>query len=336
MKTFMRSTVLTSIAILFILGGTTAAFADTNNYNNNYNNNTGQAISTTMVGGVLNLGSQYYSVRGGQVAFAMIAGQTVNPTTATIQYNFMASQDGLTTKGSANLNFAGTTTGGATVSVSGTFSISSNVPAAELPLGCSSNCQSVLPFFFVGTSTSVQVTIAGSTQTVPETLQIESPYFNPWGAPIVLASADNSIVIAATYTQGSIVWAGTKVGGAMFGTLGTSQTSGVFNMTSNEYENLVTGNAMDAGSISFSSMTPSSMNANGYYYGSSTIPTTNTSDCSAATGIPGTCTETGFTSTGKFSMGSISGGYTTTWGIPALGFSSSVTATMSQSGNYQR
>jgi hypothetical protein len=216
--------------------------------------------------------------------------------------------------------------------VRGTFDVNSNVPAAVLPIGCTTNCQSELPFFFLGTSSNVRMTVAGSTQTVPETMQIESPYFNPWGAPIVLASTDSAIVIAATYTTGNIIWSGTKVGGAMFGTLGTTQTSGAFNMTSSEFENLVTGNSFDAGTISFSSMTSSSLNARGFYTGTSTIPTTGTSDCSVQTGIPGTCTETGFQSIGQFTMSGISGSYNTMWGVPALGFSSTVSATVSPSG----
>jgi len=228
------------------------------------------------------------------------------------------------------------------------------IPAAELPVGCTTACTSALPFFFIGTS-NVQVTMAGTTQTVPETMQIESPYFNPFGAPIVLASADNAIVIAATYTRGTIAWTGTQFAGQIVGLLGTTQVSGVFNMTSSEHENLVTGTANDKGTMSFNSMTPSSLSVKGTYTGSSTIPTTNTSDCSFLTGIPGTCTETGFQSTGKFWMSqssptasdhesghssgsngnsqSISGSYSGTWGVPALGCLTSITATVSQTSN---
>jgi hypothetical protein len=323
MKTIIRRTALTSIAILFLLGGTSAAFASSS-----------QTLSATMIGGVSNLGTQVYSVNGGQTAFAMIAGQSINASTANLRYDLMVTQYGLNTRGFATLHFSGTTTGGANVSVSGTFNINSIVPAAELPLGCTTNCQSALPFFFLGTSSNVQMTVAGATQTVSETMQIESPYFNPFGAPIVLASTDNSIIIAATYTKGSIMWAGTNVGGVMVGTLGTTKTSGTFNMTSGELENLVTGNSIDAGTISFSSMTQSSLDAKGFYVGTSTIPTTGTSDCSAMTGIPGTCTETGFQSIGQFTMSGITGSYNTMWGVPALGFSSSVSATVSQHNTY--
>jgi hypothetical protein len=324
MKTIIRRTVLTSIAILFLLGGANAAFASNS-----------QTLTTTVIGGVSNLGTQTYHVKGGQTAFAMIAGQMIDPTTANLKYSMTVTQDGLTTDGSATLRFSGMTTGGANVSVSGTFDINSIVPAAELPMGCSTNCQSALPFFFLGTSSHVRMTVAGATQIVSETMQIESPYFNPWGAPIVLASMDNSIVIAATYTKGDIKWTGTTVGGAMLGTLGTTTASGMFNMTSNESENLVTGNSTDRGTISFSSMTPSSLNAKGHYVGTSTIPTTGTSDCSVLTGIPGTCTETGFQSTGQFTMSGISGSYNTSWGVPALGFSASVSATVPQNSHGQ-
>jgi hypothetical protein len=323
MKMYIRGTALTSIAILVLLSGTSAVFASPQTQTHS------QTLSANMVGGVVNLGTQVYTVSGGQVGYAAIAGQTVNPATANLQYGFIATQNGLNTRGSANIRLTATTTTGTPVSVSGYFTISSMVPAAELPVGCSSNCQSALPFFFIATSQNVQITVGTSTQTVPETLQIESPYFNPWGAPIVLASADNSIIIAATYNQGSILWAGTTVGGELIGTLGKTQASGQFNMTSGELENLVTGNALDAGTITFSSMTPSSLDSKGLYAGSSTIPTTGTSDCSAITGIPGTCTETGFQSIGKFTMNGISGSYSTTWGVPALGFSSSVSATVS-------
>jgi hypothetical protein len=317
MKTILRRTVLTSIAILFLLGGANAAFASNS-----------QTLSSTVIGGVSNLGTQVYHVKGGQTVFAMIAGQMIDPSTASLKYSLTVTQNGLTTEGSATLHFSGMTTGGANVSVKGTFDVDSIVPAAMLPMGCTTNCQSALPFFFLGTSSNVRMTVAGTTQTVPETMQIESPYFNPWGAPIVLASLDSSIVIAATYTPGDIKWTGTTVGGAMLGTLGTTQASGMFNMTSSESENLVTGNSTDKGTISFSSMTPSSLNVKGHYVGTSTIPTTGTSDCSAMTGMPGTCTETGFQSIGQFTMSGISGSYNTSWGVPALGFSASLTGTV--------
>ncbi len=326
MKTLIRRTALTSIAILFLLGGTTAAFAD----NNQHDAQASQTLTGTMIGAVLNLGTQTYSVSGGTVAAAYIGGQPVDPTTATIKYSFFATQKGFTTKGFAHIDFSGMTATGS-VSVEGNFNINNTLPAAAVPLGCTTTCNSELPYNFLGSSSNVQVTVGGSTQTVTETMQFESPYWNPFGAPIVLASTDNSIIIAATYTRGTIVWKGTQVGGTIAGLLGTTPASGSYTLTSGEVENLVNGSAIDAGQIQFSSMTPSSLNARGFYGGNSSIPTSPTVDCSPA-GLPGTCTATGFLSTGKFRMGGITGSYSTNWGIPALQPTSTLTAQVSQHG----
>ena len=334
MKTSIRRAGLASIALLILLSGATAAFADEGGHGNGHQSKT-QALNATMTGGVANFGNQYYYVSGGQVAFAMIAGHPLDPASATVQYSFLASQTGLSTQGFAKVQFSGTTVTGDSVSVTGTFTINGMIPAVQYPQGCTTDCQSALPFFFLASSPNVQLTVGTSTQTVAETLQIESPYFNPWGAPIVLASTDSSIVIAATYTKGSILWAGTSLVGTIAGTLDTTAVSGAFSMTNVEYENLVAGTASDSGSITYSSMTPSSLNANGHYTGTSTIPTTGTSDCSAVTGIPGTCTATGFQSAGGFtftgdSNPTIVGTYSTAWGSSALAFVSSVSATVSQ------
>jgi len=320
MKAFVWRTALTSIAILFLLGGTTAAFA------NSTSTWTTRPLSLSVpVGGVTNFGNQVYTVNGGQVAYAEIAGQTLNPG-ATIRYNFMATQTGMTTKGFASLRLTGTTVtnaGDVPVSVSGKFHINSNVPGAVVG-------QSEVPFFFLTSTSNVQVTVGGSTQTLPETLDIESPYFNPFGAPIVLVSPDGAIVIAATYTQGTILWMGSQVTGALVGSLGNGQASGTLSLTTHEIENLVEGTSADSGTVTFSGMTPSSLDASGSYTGNSIIPTTGGIDCTSITKIPGTCTETGFQSTGKFRADGISGKYTTTWPAPALEFSSTITATVTQ------
>ena len=340
MKTFIRSTILTSIAILFLLGGTTAAFA-----NSNQQQMQTQPLSLNVpIGGVTNLGTQVYTVSGGQVAYAEVGGNALNPG-ASLQYNFVATQNGMNTKGYASISLSGTTSvGGANVpiSMSSRFTINGAVPGAVIG-------QSELPFVFTTSTSNVQVTVAGSTQTIPESLNIESPYFNPWGGPIVMGSTDQAIVIVATYTQGTILWAGTQVTGPMTGTLGTSTSvAGTLSLTSGELENLVAGTAFDAGTITFSGMTPASLNVNGVYTGSDTIPypvgtsgyqigpqgvptgTPAPWDCSPYFGIPGTCTETGFQSMGKFKAQSMSGTYVTSWAVPAVYFTSTITATVLQ------
>ena len=327
-KTLPRRTSLTSMAILLLLSGATAAFADEGGHKNQ-----AQAFNATMTGGVANFGTQYYYVNGGQLAYAAIAGQTLDPASTIIQYSFFAKQDGLSTSGYAKVQLAGTTANGTAVSLSGSFTINGMAPAVEFPLGCSTNCQSALPSVFLASSPNVQVTVGTSTQTETETLQIESPYFNPWGAPLVLASADYSVVIAATYTQGTILWAGTTLVGTIAGALGSTPASGAFSMTTNELENMVTGTSTDAGSVTYSGMTPSVLNSKGQFTGTSTIPApTVGSDCSATTGIPGTCTLTGFQSTGSFTTkgpSSMTGTYSTLWGASALSFATSVTAKVS-------
>lgn len=316
MKTYVRRTALTSIALLFLLGGTSAAFATSP-----------QTLNMSVpVGGVTNLGTQVYNVSGGTVGYAEVLGQTIDPG-ATLQYNLVATQTGLRTQGYASINLVGTT-GGVPITMRGIFNIVTSVPGAVIG-------NSEVPFYFVTDTSNVQVTIGGQAQTIPESINIENPYFNPFGAPIVIGSNDGYIGIVATYDQGNILWIGSQVTGALVGTLGSTHVSGTATLNSGELENLVTGQAIDAGTITFSGMTPSSLNANGLYTGKSTIPAPGpNSDCSSyTTGIEGTCTITGFQSTGSFTAGPISGSYSTTWGAPAVTFTTTITATVAQIGN---
>jgi len=316
MKTSIRRTALTSIAILLLLGGTTAAFADSP-----------QSLNATMTGAVTNLGTQTYSVGGGQVVYAYIGGQPIDPNTGTIQYFLFATQSGVTTEGWASVHFSATV-GGTPVSVSGSFQIGGADMGAGLPAGCTTTCQEILPFDFMGSS-NVHFTMGPTTQS--ETLVVESPYWNPYGGPIYLVSPDQQIAIAATYTQGSILWSGAQTGGAITGTFNGYPVSGTFTQTSSEYENLVTGTAADAGTIQFSTNVPA-LNARGFYTGTDTTPQAGSKDCSQAM-LPYTCTETGFQSNGNFRAGGMSGTYSTSWGVPAYLFSSTVLATVSQSGH---
>jgi len=284
-----------------------------------------------MTGAVTNLGTQTYSVGGGQVVYAMIDGTPIDANSGTIQYFLFATQSGVTTEGFANVHFTATV-GGTHVSVSGSFQINGADMGAGLPANCSTaagNCQEILPFDFIGTS-NVQFTIG--TQTQSETLIVESPYWNPFGGPIYLVSPDQQVVIVATYTIGTILWNGAQTGGYITGTFNGSPVSGTFTQTSSEYENLVAGTAVDAGTIQFNTNVPA-LNARGFFTGSDTIPTAGSYDCSADTGLPSTCTMTGFQSNGNFRAGGMTGTYSTTWGVPAYAFSSTVLATIAQSGH---
>ncbi|MGH9919923.1 MAG: hypothetical protein ACRD6W_13800, partial [Nitrososphaerales archaeon] len=95
----MRSTLLTSIAILFLMGGTTSAFA----YDGQHQPQTQSLSLSVPIGGVTNLGTQVYTVSGGQVAYAEIGGDALNPG-ANLEYNFVATQNGMNTRGYASIS----------------------------------------------------------------------------------------------------------------------------------------------------------------------------------------------------------------------------------------
>ncbi len=317
MKISVSRTVLTSLAIAMLLGGTTAAFAATPT----------QTLNASMQGAVTNLGNQTYAYSGGQVVYAYIGGQPLDTNTGSIRFSVFANQNGMNTNGFGNIQFSGTVSG-MQVSVTGTFGINGEDMGAGLPANCTTTCTEVLPFDFIGSS-NVRMTMGG--QSVPETLVVESPYWNPYGGPIYLVSPDSAIVIVATYTQATILWTGAQTGGYISGTLGSNPVSGTFSQTSIENENLVTGTATDTGTIQFNTNI-ASLNSRGTYSGSDYIPSAGSSDCSPAT-LPYTCTLTGFQSNGNFRAPGMSGTYSTSWGVPAYGFTSTVSATVGQTGS---
>lgn len=257
-----------------------------------------------------------------------------------------------------------------------------------IPLGCSSaaTCNSFIPAFFAAAG-SVQVTVSagpGAPHSPPSSFQaemlLESPYLNPWGAPILITSADClesggascAIALAATYKVGTIDWSGSQVAGMMQGSLvsGGSVTpvSGTLTLTTNEHEDLVAGTTTDTGTMTFlgfaSGVSATPLTLSGPYHGTSLIPspaapsnspanqacalevatfgTPCAMDCSSMFGLPvtGVCTVTGFQSTGQFDLQSqplppvkgqphqphfsLTGTYSTTWSVPAIGFVSMV------------
>jgi hypothetical protein len=368
MKIRRLATDAAALALVIVLMGSGTAFAA----------NATPLSLTVPVGTVLNAGDQHYTVDNGPGAtwYAMVDGYYIDQTSGQLQYTLTADVHGVDAGGNAHIQLTGlavsTTTGATTpIDVEGQIRISSMLNPVYMPLGCTpppsppapqdrpphdtpNACNSAIPSFFQG-NTNLQVTL-GSTQPSPhedgtpqqkQTMMLESPYLNPFGMPIIIASADGSVTIVTTYSVGTIQWTNTRVGGA-FGpgsVFGTTPVTGNFNLTSTENENLVTGVATDHGQMYFQNMAPSSLDARGVYKGTSTIPTAGSIDCSSTTGIPGTCTETGFQSSGQFTLQpqpaphsedegaqprySITGTYSTTWTVPALTFSSTTTATVS-------
>ncbi len=347
-----RRTALVATALLLLLGSN-AAFADPKG------TATSQPLSFTVgspqapIGTVLDLGDQKYVVSGGQVVTAMIGGVPLDPG-ATLRFSLNAEVEGIMATGSANFKLQGTQEG-QQVSVSGTFPINPllTMTLASVMPGPSGTCSgkavkscSELPTFFVGTAV-VQTKVGDPTNVSKTTMELENPYLNPFGAPIVLTSADGSIFIVTTYDVGTIHWRGSQVQGPITGTLGTStQVTGMLSLNSSETEDLVAGTAVDHGTIAFDSMTPAMLNTQGppgKYNGTSSIPTPNPLfDCTSAIGFPflssagiSVCVQTGFNSSGQYSVKSngaeqvtIAGQYITTWTTPALAFWTASTATV--------
>jgi len=348
----------TAFALLLLLGGN-VAFASSPS----------KTLGITIGGNVQDAGDQKYKISGGSLVSATILGQTlvtaaIPATTApTITYNVRAEAVGLTANGVAQYQITGWTAAGTQVQAQGRAQIVGML-SQSLPLGCTTACTSGIPAFFVGVAVT-NITIGASPmQQISSTMLFESPYFNPWGSPIMIVSTDGAIVVAATYTKATLDWKGTSVSGTLKGSLGNTAVSGAMTLSSNEHEDFVSGvTTYDNGTMSFANMSPVSLNVQGTYQGTSTIPRPGTfacamvqwlysnpctQDCSAYFGsmglpvIPGTCTQTGFQSSGTFSLQgqansqggppstTISGYYATTWSSPALGFFSLATATVTQ------
>jgi hypothetical protein len=301
-----------------------------------------QQLNFTMSGAIIDAGRHMYTSEGGQAVYASIMGQLVDVGTSSFNYRIRANVDGLSANGIASFELTGTTVGGEAITVEGSMHVHGAQPVAAetFPLGCTTTCTSEIVAFYTGVA-SVEVTIGSSTQDVSLPFEIESAFLNPFGGPIILASADSptspSILIATTYTQADIHWIDVTTGGTVSGTLNGTPFSGSFTTTAKaKDENLLLGTETESGSLTLSNVNLPSLDLSGGYSGTSTIPTAGTVDCSAITGVPGTCTLTGFTSQGTFSIwdheGSAVGTYQDSWGSPppippALGFTGVATAT---------
>lgn len=350
---------LAAMAVLALLG-TNAVLADSNW-------GTSRAFTFTVgtpsapAGSVLDFGDQTYNASGGVVVLPLteIEGQPL--TAATIHFSLSAEVKGLKAMGVVRFDLEGKS-GSQAVSVTGEYGINNTETSTQanaiiisltgVPCtGKAAKACSELPLSFIGNA-KVQVKVgSAASQTLKETVLTENPYLNPFGNPIVIASTDSAIVIVTTYTRGTIMWSGSRVTGAItsgaFGSASAKETvTGTLSLNSTEYEHLVAGTATDNGIVALTGMSPSIMDAAGNFTGSSVIPTAGELDCSPLFGFPsfppgqGVCTETGFNSTGQYTMSNhgcdgqshckvtITGQYATTWTIPALSFSTVSTGTL--------
>jgi len=330
----MRRLALTSVAaLLFVMPLIQSAHAATSS--------DPQQLSLSMSGTIVNSGKYDYTQSGGQVFFASILGQALDPTT-TIQYKVHVEADGLTVKGESELKLSGETVDGMSVSVHANFKITGMVPAETFPLGCTTDCNSAIAAFYLGNA-SLDIKIGNSHTHVTLPMSLESAFINPFGGPLILTSMDGanpSVFIVATYGAADIHWFGVQLAGAVAGTLNGEQVTGAFNMISSaKDEDLFAGTESETGEITFTGMTIPMLDVAGSYTGSSVIPSTGTVDCSSLTGVPGTCTLTGFQSSGQFSASqsnvAVQGTYDNQWGSPppvppALTFEGTATSTVTQ------
>jgi hypothetical protein len=313
-----------------------------------------QTLSFSAFGGVVGAGNQNYVIQqSGQALMASMAGYNFNPTQPVqFSYYLSASVNGLSASGVALFDLTASLVGGGTVSIMGFAPINSQIPALCLPSGstsgvCAPGDTSSIPAFFVSSNTMllIMTNVNGhnSMQTESLPMLFESAYMNPFGAPIVLGSADGfaTMLVITPYSTGTVTWHGVFTEAEVMGTYGTTSVSGGLVQVTSEHENLVTGTATDHGTMTLANMVDSNGNpvgvldASGSFSGTSVTPMQGGVDCSTSIGFPagsGVCTMYGFNSMGSFNLSGsqsmISGSYSTVWGIPAFTFTATATGTV--------
>jgi len=287
-----------------------------------------QPLSLTLQGMITNAGNQNYALSGGQLVLGSLFGHSL--TSAKVSFSLVAMVHGLqSVSGWGSLQIG--------EGFSARILITNAIPAAIFPITVTSptsysncdpktqKCNSEIPLFFTGIA-SVQSKAGSSPVQIP--IAIESPYWNPFGGPIVITSLDSttspSIFLVVSYSSATIYWAGVQLQGEVAGALGTGSVSGYYSQTVSSWENLVSASESDWGSITFAGMSNPILNANGRLLGHTTFSLAGSFDCAPEFGLPeGTCTATGATSDGSFWMiggqdSFISGTYHTVWSVPSL------------------
>jgi hypothetical protein len=304
-----------------------------------------QPLALTMIGGINSVGGQNYVLnQDGSVAYASIHGLTISPAGSHLDYSLYAHVDGLSATGHASIHFVGTTAHGQKIELDGQVAIRGMVPAEPFK-------GSAIPSAFLGVL-SGSGSIGGSSRSFSVPVSLESPFINPFGAPIVVTSLDaaNSIVLVSGYQAAKIMYSNVQVLTlSVTGNVGTTPvTAGNAALTTWAVEDLYSGIETEVGTISFYHMTPGFLDSSGHYAGKSIIPSASnclttygftpcTFDCTPdlplLLGAPtlnmaplpgGLCTVTGFISSGAFQTHGahvqISGNYVTVWDIPAVTF----------------
>ena len=296
----------------------------------------GQQLVGTLSGQLISAGTQAYEQKGGRAVAGEILGSPLDPNRTSLTYSLDASLTGLNVSGGLSIELTGWTLTGVPTHISGRGVIMDMIPALQLPIGCdgkAARCTSAIAAFFTGLA-NLSLSEGAERQNLTAPFVFESAYLNPFGSPL-LFELNHSTWITATYTDGKITWSGVVVGGSVAASLGSTPVDGAFTQISRAEENLVTGNESETGRITFTGMTPSSLNSVGQFSGTSKIPS-GVTICPAMQGVPflmpsDTCAETGLSSKGNFSTssqtGKLSGSYVIEWPAPAFTFEGAITAT---------
>jgi hypothetical protein len=344
-----------TLLVVAVLAISTPAYADQKQSN----------LTLTFNGAILSSGTQSYSHDGGKLVLGTWLGNPIDPSKANLDYSLNAHITGLAAKGEADFTFTVKGADGSSTKVTGDAPISGMIPAEAFPLDCNLGvepCTSGVPGVFTGqAAVTVQTCHSGNDQssnqgpkssdghgsdhgdkgcskashlTLP--MEFESAFLNPFGGPIFMLSQGGEIFVESTYAESRVTWTGIQLGGSATGTLAGSPVSGGFAMKVSAVEDLKAGTEVEHGTIALFGMNPPNLNAAGHFDGKSTIPQPG-SPCPLPPPPfqpfpPGTCQLTGFQSSGDFSMdassgGSIKGTYSTAWDVPAVTFTSSVSAT---------
>ncbi|MEM3267182.1 MAG: hypothetical protein QXR69_00655 [Conexivisphaerales archaeon] len=319
---------------LFSLATPVTIHADSNWQKVANDNGKQNSLSLTLTGQIVSAGEQrwYQSASQNDALYAHFNGQQVS--ISSFHYSLKAKVDGLSAEGMLALTFYGSVDG-QTVSVTGgpvvAMIAGECFPSLSTPSNgaCQPSDTSAIPVFFVAAG---KITYSGST--IPVELIVELGFLNPYKAPLVISTWDGAFVLVSSYDRSQVVWHNVHLAGNLVGSLGSEAVSGSFVQTTNAIENFVTGKENESGSIAFTGMSDSALNGQGRYTGTSIIPTANEIDCSAITGIPGTCTLTGFNSSGSFTIqteqSTITGKYNVTWSVPAVAFTGSISAMVAE------
>ena len=355
----MKPEKIVAAGILCLLFLATPVFASSGNSKQS------QPLSLTLQGMITNAGNQHYDFSGGNLVQGVLFGHGLS--SAQVSFNLDATVRGLqTVTGSGSLQVSsadghgndGGHTGGQADSNSGdsaasnfrvSITITGAIPAAIFPITLTSptsysncdpqtqKCNSEIPLLFTGFATFGSVAGNGPNR-IP--IAIESPYWNPFGGPILITSLDSttapSIFLVVSYNSATIDWVGVQLQGAIGGTFGTETVTGFYGQGVNSHEDLVSGRESDLGSIAFVGMSDQTLNARGAFVGHTTFTLAGSFDCAPEFGLPeGTCTATGATSDGTFGMigkqGTFIGGkYHTDWSVPSLFTMTTVIGTVIQ------